>query len=42
MSIFRARKTWIYFRRVDLEELLMPMELLAVPLTTVFAEDVSI
>ena len=42
MSIFRASKTWIYFGRLDLEELFMPMDLLAVPLTTVFAEDVSI
>ena len=42
MSIFRASKTWIYFGRLNLEELFMPMDLLAVPLTTVFAEDVSI
>ena len=29
MSIFRARKTWIYFGRLDLEELFMPMDLIS-------------
>ena len=42
MSISRASKTWIYYGRLDLEKLFMPMDLLAVPLTTEFAEDVSI